>query len=133
MLDALRWYVDEHGWRDFRSQTVFDGLAVGTWAVRRRAEFHRGRFPGWLRRELESLPEWTWAPIKDRHRRQLDLLQSFVRENGWDRLNQQTRVGEFRIGAWACNLRRAHRLARLPAWLKEELEAIPGWQWSIRS
>jgi hypothetical protein len=60
-LELTRRYVGTHGWSQFRSRTVYEGVAIGAWATRRRADYHNGRLPSWLRREMEKIPGWKWS------------------------------------------------------------------------
>jgi hypothetical protein len=130
MLAVLCRYVDAHGWRDFRHRTTYEGMAIGTWATRRRRDYRHGRLPEELKHALESISGWTWDPVKDRHKANLDLLRSYLEENGWDHFRQWTRINGERIGVWVSNVRTARKRGTLATWLKEELESIPGWQWS---
>ena len=71
-------------------------------------------------------------PANQRLRKGLELLKSYVAEQGWEHVRCTTRIEGFHLGPWV-NLRRfEYRRGKLPAWLVQELEAIPGWSWSPR-
>jgi hypothetical protein len=53
-------------------------------------------------------------------------------EHGWQNFRSRTVCEEVAIGAWVTRRRSDYRNGRLPQWLKEELEAIPGWKWSAK-
>jgi hypothetical protein len=59
-------YVDAFGWSDFRSRTVYEGVSIGAWVTRRRADYRHGHLPDWLRTELERIPGWQWSLGKRR-------------------------------------------------------------------
>ena len=81
-------------------------------------------------RETKSLV--LHLPANQRLRKGLELLKSHVAEQGWEHVRCTTRIEGFHLGPWV-NLRRfEYRRGKLPAWLVQELEAIPGWSWSPR-
>jgi hypothetical protein len=132
-LDVLRKYVAEHGWERVTRRTLADGFHLGHWVSVRRTDYKRGILSDYLIRELEAIPGWTWDPIETRYRKYLDLLRKFVEQNGIDRFNARTIVDGVRLGAWATCRRVDYREGKLPDWLKQELERIPGWTWSIKN
>jgi hypothetical protein len=131
-LDVLRKYVAKHGWERITRRTLADGFHLGHWVSVRRTDYKRGILSDYLIRELESIPGWTWDPVETRYRKYLDLLRGFVERNGIDCFNARTVVAGVRLGAWATCRRVDYREGRLPGWLKQELERIPGWTWSIK-
>jgi hypothetical protein len=60
-LELTKRYIDEFGWAEFRSRTVYEGVAIGAWVTRRRADHRNHRLPQWLRAELEKIPGWKWS------------------------------------------------------------------------
>jgi hypothetical protein len=65
-LEVIRRYVEAFGWEEFRSRTVHEGIAIGSWVTRRRADYRHGRLPPWLASELEKIPGWKWSLKRSR-------------------------------------------------------------------
>jgi hypothetical protein len=82
-----------------------------------------------LREQLEAIPGWNWDPVEARYRCFLQLLRDFAAEHGLDRLTSKTEYGGEPIGVWATCRRVDYRRNQLAAWVKAELESIPGWAW----
>src|SRR5690606_34098949 len=59
----------------------------------------------------------------------LALLRRFIREHGWAELRSDTELEGVALGRFVSNARRRNRHDRVSDWLREELEAIPGWTW----
>ena len=53
-------------------------------------------------------------------------------EKGMGKFNARTVVDGVRLGAWATCRRIDYRERRIEARLKEELEKVPGWQWTLQ-
>lgn len=130
-LVMLREYAGQRGLENFNARTVVDGVRLGAWATCRRVDYREGRLPGWLKIELEKIPGWTWSVKEDFHRRALCLTRRFVETHGWTRFRSRTTYEGVAIGAWVTRRRSDYRNARLPEWLRRELESIPGWRWSV--
>jgi len=128
----LRKHVTRHGWENFTNKTVAGGVPLGTWVNNCRMAHKDGKLPVWLAKELEAVPGWSFTPMEDRQRRNVALLTKHVQRHGWNGVTQRTVVRGVKLGAWVSRCRTAHRKGRLRPWLKEALEAIPGWQWSLR-
>lgn len=129
MLAAVRAYIECHGRADFGQQTWgVGGLPIGRWAHYMREEYRNGKLPKWLQRELESLPGWAWEPAKEKQLRMIPVLRKFVANHGWDALCANTVVEGEKLGDWCHHRRRPYQEGTLPAWMKEDLEAIPGWK-----
>jgi len=126
-LELLKSYIAAHGWKEVRSSTRANGFHLGHWITMRRSQYRRGELPDWLRQELEAIPGWTWTPREDEQRRKLALCRRYVERHGWERLTRKTVVDGVNVGLWIRVKRRAYAAGKLPVWLREELETIPGW------
>ena len=62
------------------------------------------------------------------HRKRLRQLRGFVAKHGFVGIKHAV-VGGQNLGDWVYDRRRAYRGGRLPRWLAEELERVPGWSW----
>ena len=74
-----------------------------------------------LRPALESLPGWSWAGRSER-RWPTRYAAAMPPDNAV--------AGRLHIGEWATAQRRAHAAGNLPKPLTEQLDALPGWQWT---
>ncbi|MFN0248645.1 MAG: helicase associated domain-containing protein [Kofleriaceae bacterium] len=128
-LSLLREFVSEHGWKELRNGTCHKGVALHNWVHLRRTEYKTGEIRDFLIPLVEAIPGWSWDPVRDRYRRNVDNLRAFVRANGWGALTSGTNVEDVALAQWCANRRQEYRRGTLPAWLARALEAIPGWSW----
>jgi len=131
-LELLKQFIDLYGWDRFRSRTTYKDVCIGAWVTHRRAEHRHGAMSADRARQLEAIPGWTWNPKHTRQLAKLAALRKYVEEYGWERLTQTTCVGGLALGAWINSRRTSYKKGRLPDWLRDELEAIPGWKWAER-
>jgi len=131
-IRLLREFVAEKGLEAFNARTVYKGVRLGAWATCRRVDFREGRLPDWLKAEFKTIPGWAWSAKDDFHRQALDLTKKFVAEHGWSRFRSRTTVNGIAIGAWITRRRADYRANRLPQWLTQELESIPGFEWNAK-
>ena len=73
------------------------------------------------------------ARVERHHRARLALLREYAKRRGLATLQLSTRWRGVRLGVWAHVRRQDHRRGELLPWLRRELEATPGWAWSLRS
>jgi len=60
----------------------------------------------------------------------LSLLRDYVAKRGWDTVTHKLVVPPgANLGTWIQHRRAAYRKGKIAAWLEEELESIPGWEW----
>lgn len=105
------------------------GVKLFSWVRGRRIDYWDGEIRDFLVPELEAIPGWSWDPNRDRHRRNLDNLRSFVREYGWRALSVDTEVEGVKLSGWCATRRMEYRRGTLPEWMIPALEAVPGWSW----
>ena len=113
------------------------GINLGTWARARRSDFRKGQLSAKQIAELEALPGWEWDPREADYQRHLSALLQFVAREG-HALVPQKHVEEvdgvdFKIGTWANKKRGSFKKGQLPEERIADLEALPGWEWQIRS
>jgi hypothetical protein len=133
-LSLLRSFVKRRGWSELRADTVVPpGVNLFTWLHGRRQDYRNGEIADWLVKECEGVAGWSWDPIRDRHRRNVDNLRAFVRAHGWERLTLESEVDGVRLSAWAATRRIEYRRGALDRRLINALEAIPGWTWEPRT
>jgi len=131
-VKLLRQFCEQHGVEKFNARTMVDGVRLGAWATCRRVDQREGRLPKWLEDEFAKIPGWTWSAKDDFHREALDLTKQFVEQHGWSKFRSRTMVNGVSIGAWLTRRRADYRSGRLPKWLKQELESIPGFEWNVK-
>ena len=128
-VQILRRFVAEHGMERLRRGTRVSGFHLGHWVTVRRTDYRRGTLPEWLQQELEAIPGWTWDPVATRYHEYLDLMKDFAASERLDRLTSKTVYRGRSLGIWATCRRVDYRKGKLPRWVEEELESIPGWAW----
>ena len=70
------------------------------------------------------------ARNEEQERWKLSLLADYVAQHGWGSMNDKTVVAPgVQLGRWVARVRSRNRARRLPPWLRDGLEAIPGWTW----
>ena len=133
-LEVLRELVDQHGWAEFRLRKT-RGVGLGWWVDKCRVRYRQGKLARWLVAEFESIPGWSWSgglQQHERYRRQLKLLREYVAKHGWDQFGTKTVVSGVKLGLWATTRRQDYRKGKLEPAVVRDLEAIPGWKWSLK-
>lgn len=109
-----------------------NGFRLGWWASRRRRDYHGGALSDDQVAQLESFTGWTWNAHRSRWRRGMDELQAYVEEYGHARVPcAYVSPRHFNLGSWTLTRRRDHQEGRLSSARIAELEALPGWSWSV--
>lgn len=112
-----------------------DGFRLGFWVHYQRKTV--GSMPAERRGRLEELPTWRWnvrVPGNVRAPQMvweaaLQELREFVQSQGHARVPKDYRTNTgFRLGGWVQS--RRSEVERLPAELRAQLEALPGWAWN---
>lgn len=106
---------------------------LGRWACRRRREYRAGKLSADRIVELELIRGWTWDKREDRWQRGIVELRRFIATRGHALVpsSYKTPTG-FDLGSWVFNRRAHYRAGRISAERIAELEAQPGWTWSVR-
>jgi hypothetical protein len=126
----VRDFVAKHGWSKLRADTVVrPGVRLFDWVHARRTKYRTGKIADWLVAECESIPGWSWDPLRERHQRNLDNLRAFVKKRGWQALTMKTVVDGVLLAQWAITRRREYQRGVLAGWMVAAFEAIPGWEW----
>ncbi|KXO92980.1 Helicase associated domain (plasmid) [Tsukamurella tyrosinosolvens] len=129
-IELLARVSAETGTAAIRPSVVVDGVALGLWVQRQRAEKRRGRLSSTAQARLEAVPGWTWTPQEDRWRARLDRLrQQAVRNGGGAVSTAHVEPDGLRLGAWIVQQRIAYRNGTLSPERIRALEAVPGWEW----
>ena len=83
------------------------------------------------RAELEALPEWVWDPLEAQWQQNIAAYLEFYDQNQHGRVPtlHKTENG-LGVGAWV-GQQRARRDKMSPE-RRAELDALPGWEWSVR-
>lgn len=133
-LSLLRAFIARHGWPKLgRSVVVPPGVRLFNWVATRRNDYRTDRIADWLVPECESIPGWSWAPLRDALRANLDLLRRYVKKHGWAAVKGETIVDGVRLHRWMAHRRAEYKRGTLERWLINGLQAIPGWTWDPRT
>ena len=119
-LELVKEFVAKHGCERINSKVKYRKFHLGPWVEARRTAYRRGTLPEWLKRELESLPGWTWHPKEDLQRRKLKLLHEYVRERGWDGFDSTTDFQGVHLGTWVSYCRKKYARDMMQDWLGAE-------------
>ena len=123
----------KQGWGRFNTKStgVAPGVKLGSWVSSCRSNRHL--IPPWLCEELESIPGWSWNPLREERRRRLAVLREFVGRHGWAALRTSDRPGGgtvyegVALGYWVSTCR--HQREDIAKEIVAELEKIPSWSW----
>jgi superfamily II DNA or RNA helicase len=139
---ALSDYVSEFGSASPPQSYVKNGIKLGAWAHSQRSLYRKGVLDSDKTLKLESLPGWTWYPLKD---------SKIQRTQRWDRmysrlLEQSKNIDrtattsaanstgiERDLNDWAKRQRQSYHEQTLEEDKVRKLEAIPGWSWNPHS
>ncbi|MEB8515244.1 helicase associated domain-containing protein, partial [Acidithiobacillus ferriphilus] len=109
-----------------------DGFRLGNWVGARRKDYRMGRLTPERIAELEAVPGWVWSILEDDWDRGVAALRAFVEREGHAKIPKRhvTQDG-LRLGTWVGSRRVEYLENRLAIERIAELEAVPGWVWSI--
>jgi hypothetical protein len=130
-LSSLRAYVALHGHARPPQSTVADGFALGRWVNEARRQYRLGNLPLSRRRALERLPSWQWNVFDAAWQDGLDTLRRYTALHLTATPKTSTIFDGFRLGQWVYHQRARYRRGRLTKHRIEQLEALPGWTWSV--
>jgi hypothetical protein len=133
----LRAFVARHGWQRLRhGAVVAPGVNIYNWVANLRARHHHGDdIADQVVEAVESIPGWTWDPVRARQVQMIDTLRSFVRRNGWtawSKLGTHAQVDGLPLVDWVNARRQEYKRDKVPPWIVRALEAVPGWTWDPR-
>ena len=107
-----------------------DGFRLGNWVKYQRKT--NSTLSSARRSRLEGVPGWTWSARghgRTPSESAMQALRDFVQAEGHARVPKDYRAQDgFRLGGWVQSQR--SEVERLPAELKTQLEALPGWAWN---
>lgn len=82
---------------------------------------------------LDSIPQWDWCRENAAWCLGFSHLQVFAAQNGNSRVTREHRTRNgFRLGQWVNRTRTGYRNRSLSSTQIQLLEALPGWQWSVK-
>lgn len=149
---ALTEYASQHGHacppKDYVSPT---GIPVGEWVAELRRPSRREKLGAQRRTRLEALPGWSWepeAPLRRRpaarSRRTAGEVADFSWRRGFAALEQYSAAvgharppskyrspGGIALGSWVKRQRQNFNQGRLAPEHIDQLNALPGWTWSL--
>src|SRR5687768_17264013 len=132
-LSLLREFVAKHGWAKLSKKTIVPpGVRLFNFVRARRVDYADGEIADWLVQECEAIPGWSWSPVQDAYRRNLDNVRRLVRQHGWAWLRTKPIVDGVRLDRWVAHRRSEYNRGTIERWLIPALEALPGWTWKPR-
>lgn len=121
-------FLKLHEIKAIKSETIFNGFAIGRWMEQQRKAFKAGSLKQERFMQLEQIG-WI-SDIKEMQWKSMfELLQKYTEENGTSQVPQSVVYSGISLGAWVATQRRTYKEAKL---LKERvvfLESLTGWTW----
>jgi superfamily II DNA or RNA helicase len=130
-LAALRTFASREGHARVPQSHVEGHFRLGSWVSGRRVDRNRGRLDPERVIALEAVPGWGWDPIADEWNANLAALRALVEREGHARARASHTEGDRRLGRWVSHQRSEYKRGRLDPARAAELEALPGWSWSV--
>jgi superfamily II DNA or RNA helicase len=126
-FNNLKLFVEREGHARVPAKHVEGNIKLGSWVSQNRQR--RAKLGQDKKSALEQLPGWTWSPIDDLFNVGLDHLKRFVSRNGHARVPELHIEDKYKLGTWVSN--RRHNVEKLTPKNRADLEALPGWAWTI--
>jgi predicted helicase len=137
----LESFVEQNGHAAVKQDTVINGYKLGVWVAGQRQLYQRT--PSALRARgekltperitrLRSFPGWVWSEHAAAWETALARLKAYVAREGSAQSIGERHIEEdgYRLGKWAGIQRTRYKRGELTQDQVDQLEAIPGWQWS---
>jgi hypothetical protein len=109
---------------------------LSTWIRGHRSKYRNGRLSAERVAALEALPGWNWDPREANFQNKLGALKQFAQREGHLRIPNGHRElwngEEVLLRSWCSNLRNIRRAGKISPERIAALEAVPGWEWSVR-
>ena len=96
-----------------------------------RRAYLKGRLEPDRAARLAAVPGWTWSPLADRWDNGFAALKRFTAREGHTRVPKNHVEDGYALSAWVTRQRWAFPRGRLGAERIAQLEALPGWTWSM--
>jgi superfamily II DNA or RNA helicase len=122
-LSALSKFVEREGHARVKNSHKEGEFNLGHWVVRQRSEFKAKRLPSERIEELRKL-NFEWDPLEAAYQDGLSALRQFVKRFGHARVKQGHKEGEYNLGFWVSNMRRAYRNETLSPERMEDLRTL---------
>jgi hypothetical protein len=106
-----------------------NGIHLGGWIGKQRAEYKGGHLPKDKVKRLENLNGWSWDPFEDQWNNSYRELESFVRAHGHTLVRASYRPNGVRLARWISKQRAKYRHGQLSKDKVERLESLKGWLW----
>jgi Helicase associated domain len=128
----LEEWAGEHGHAHPPLNVLVDDFRLGWWVGSQRKRFQEGTISPERIAALEALPGWEWAPNRDRWNTMHALLADYAQAHGHATLATKAVVAGERLGQWSSMQRVQYHDGKMRQERIQALEAVPGWQWSLR-
>lgn len=125
----LQRYADREGHAAVPMVHMEDGLALGSWVGKQRADARAGKLDAERRRRLQAVAGWIWDHREAEWEEGFARLQQFVAREGHALVAHRHREGEHRLGQWVMVQRRTFARGQLDVDRIRRLDAIRGWSW----
>lgn len=127
-LRLLSEFVKKNG-RLPRQSEKLEGFSLGSWCVKQRTDYNRGKLPNNKKRQLESVEGWVWDPKQVKWQQGLAALKEFERKHATCRIPTGYTINGLRLDTWVQVQRTRFREKWISIPERRALERIPSWSW----
>ena len=131
----LAW-VEEHGTSYMPQATVVetssDPVKLGQWCSGQRSLRIRGVLSIERERQLEALPEWSWAPGEVLWMDTFNALRRWCEQTGGSTIKEKLVHDGQRLGTFVNTARTSYKAGTLSASRIALFESLPDWKWDVR-
>jgi superfamily II DNA or RNA helicase len=131
-LEELRQFAEQNGHISL-SREVTDQNQLASWITIQRVRYHQERLTKTQIHSLETIPQWSWAPLQQTWETSFKYLLNYVNREGNANVPQDHFEDSFPLGRWVNKRRSAMKRGAMTEAEKTRLEEIPGWLWSPTS
>jgi hypothetical protein len=128
-VTLLDCYVVREGTALVPGRHIEAGFGLGSWVVKRRQDYRKGRVTAAEATELEQLPGWSWDPSADEFNLALAMLDQFIKREGHARVTRVHIEDGFPLGKWVANRRNARTHKNASPEQTTAIESRPHWTW----
>jgi superfamily II DNA or RNA helicase len=127
----LQTFVKEKGHCEVKDKEIFNERILGTWVTKQRMAYTRNSLSRPFVEQLNSIPGWSWAPLKDDWLGMYEAFVDYQSEKESLNIPDTIRGPNGSLSTWTERQRARYR--RSPKAFEKDklqkLEAIPGWSW----
>ena len=132
VFEDLQDYLAEHNLYPPRKLVGNSGKQLYEWILTQRTNFRNGSISQDSIRLLETLPGWSWDPLKEQFDAAILAINEFASVNGHPNVpHGYIDKNGLKLGAWVSQKRVRYKKNLLDESQVRALENIPSWTWTL--